>query len=214
MTAGKRAYSSELRAGQARHTRRQIVLAAGELFAEHGYAATTIDAIAERAGVSRKTVFAAAGGKVALVKLAYDQAVAGDDEEIAMTDRPQVQALREMPDPARMIEAYASMLTTAMARVAPVYMAIRAAADADPQASEVLQEILAERRRGMAEPAQLMHERGQLRPGLSVDRARDLLWFYIDPAHYAQLVGDCGWPPGDFATWIASSLKLHLLGRP
>jgi AcrR family transcriptional regulator len=214
MTAGKRAYSSELRSEQARRTRRQIVLAAGELFAERGYAATTIDAVAARAGVSRKTVFSAVGGKVTLVKLAYDWAVSGDDEEIAMRDRPQVQALREMPDPARMLEAYASMLTTAMARVAPVYMAIRAAADVDPQASEVFRQVLAERRRGMAEPAELMHKRGQLRAGLSVERARDLLWFYIDPAHYAVLVGDCGWPPGDYTAWIASSLQLHLLGHP
>ena len=58
---GKRVYRSDLREGQARATRRQIVEAASTLFAERGYAAATIDAVAERAGVSRKTVFTSVG---------------------------------------------------------------------------------------------------------------------------------------------------------
>ena len=57
MAEQARSYSSTLRADQARRTRRRIVDAAAELFAEHGYAGTTIDAIATAAGVSRKTVF-------------------------------------------------------------------------------------------------------------------------------------------------------------
>ena len=54
--AVKRNYSSTLRESQARATRRQIVDAAADLFAREGYGATTIDAVAAAAGVSRKTV--------------------------------------------------------------------------------------------------------------------------------------------------------------
>ncbi|UUO03171.1 TetR family transcriptional regulator [Mycolicibacterium novocastrense] len=46
----KRRYSSRLRAAQASGTRRRIVAAAERLFVEHGYAATTIDAVAAAAG--------------------------------------------------------------------------------------------------------------------------------------------------------------------
>ena len=57
MTASvKRDYRSELRAAQALETRRSIVAAASKLFVEDGYVATTIDAVAVAAGVSRKTV--------------------------------------------------------------------------------------------------------------------------------------------------------------
>jgi len=42
---------------QARRTRRAIVIAAHDLFLAQGYAATTIDGIAEAAHVSRRTVF-------------------------------------------------------------------------------------------------------------------------------------------------------------
>ena len=52
------------RAGRPR-TRRAVLTAARELFAEKGYVATSIAAIAERAGVAVDTVYAAAGRKPA-----------------------------------------------------------------------------------------------------------------------------------------------------
>ena len=79
MAAGTRSYSSPLRADQARQTRKRIVDAAAELFAERGYTGTTVDAVAAAAGVSRKTVFDSIGGKARLMKLAYDFAIVGDD---------------------------------------------------------------------------------------------------------------------------------------
>jgi hypothetical protein len=59
-----------------------------ELFLTQGYAATTIDAIAAAAHVSRRTVFNAVGGKVVLLKLALEWAIVGDDEPVPLADRP------------------------------------------------------------------------------------------------------------------------------
>ena len=87
-----RPYRSTLRDEQARATQRRIVAAGHDLFVEQGYAPTTIDAIAAHAGVSRKTVFTSVGGKAAVLKLAWDWALAGDDEPVPMADRPDVQA--------------------------------------------------------------------------------------------------------------------------
>ena len=87
----KRDYRSELRTAQARETRRSIVSAASRLLVENGYGATTIDAIADAAGVSRKTVFTAVGGKLELLKTALDWAVAGDDRPVALADRRAMQ---------------------------------------------------------------------------------------------------------------------------
>jgi AcrR family transcriptional regulator len=80
----RKRYASQVRDEQARRTRRAIVTAAHDLFLAQGYAATTIDGIAEAAHVSRRTVFNSAGGKVALLKLALDWAIVGDDEPIAL----------------------------------------------------------------------------------------------------------------------------------
>lgn len=99
----KRDYRSALRAAQADDTRRAIVNAAAELFTADGYGATTIDAIAGASGVSRKTVFSAVGGKVALLKTALDWAVAGDDRPVALSDRPAFQDLFALEDPRRLL---------------------------------------------------------------------------------------------------------------
>ena len=89
-------YRSGLRTEQARATRRAVVEAAHHLLVERGYQGTTIDAVAERAGVSRKTVFTAVGGKAELLKLAFDWALVGDDEPV-----PDGRAARGRADDAR-----------------------------------------------------------------------------------------------------------------
>src|SRR3954468_13047533 len=103
---GKRSYTSGLRAAQALRTRAQIVAAAAALFVDHGYAATTIDAIAAAAGVSRKTVFTSVGSKAALIRLAYDQAIAGDDDPAPLRERPTIKVLEAEPDAARMLAGF------------------------------------------------------------------------------------------------------------
>src|SRR5512144_483751 len=130
-TTVKRTYSSELRAEQARRTRRQIVDAAGALFAEHGFSATTIDAIAEKAGVSRQTVFTSVGGKVELLKLAYDYEMAGDDEPVPMVEREGLQEVINEPDPYRQVELYSRFVADANSRVARLWVALRGAAEVD-----------------------------------------------------------------------------------
>src|SRR3954447_25281069 len=89
-SGGRRGYQSDLRAAQTRLIRRAVVDAAADLFVRRGYSATTIDAVAQAAGVSRKTVFNAVRGRVALLKLAYDWSIVGDEEPVPMSERPPV----------------------------------------------------------------------------------------------------------------------------
>src|SRR6516162_4037958 len=93
----KKPYNSSLRAAQARATRRAIVDAAARLFTERGYGVTTVDAIAEAAGVSRKTVFTSVGGKTEALKLAMDWAIVGDDEPVPMLERPHIRVMQREP---------------------------------------------------------------------------------------------------------------------
>src|SRR6266851_7657657 len=64
---GKRPYHSRVRQRQAEETRRRILAATRELFASRGYAGTTLEAIAEIAEVSPKTISAAFGSKRAIL---------------------------------------------------------------------------------------------------------------------------------------------------
>jgi len=63
----KRTYHSRLRQRMAEETRQRILDAARSQFESCGYAATTIDAIAEIADVSPKTITAVFGSKRALL---------------------------------------------------------------------------------------------------------------------------------------------------
>jgi AcrR family transcriptional regulator len=98
-----------LRADRARRTHQALVTAAMELFAETGYAATTIDALAQRAGVSRATVFTSApGGKPQLLKEARDQAIAGDDEPVPIPQRPWFLDAMAQTDPRELLRRQAA----------------------------------------------------------------------------------------------------------
>src|SRR3954447_3226101 len=125
----KRHYASAVRAEQVRATRRAVVEAARELFVRQGWTATSVEHVAAAAGVSRATVFTV-GGKPELLKLAYDTAIGGDDEDVAMADRPAVRELAAAPDLDALVARYVALVVAAGARVAGIYVALRGAAGA------------------------------------------------------------------------------------
>jgi AcrR family transcriptional regulator len=208
----KRTYSSDLRSAQARRTRRQIVDAAGALYAAHGFSATTVDAIAAKAGVSRKTVFTSVGGKVQLLKLAYDYAMAGDDEPVSMIDREGLQEVINEPDPYRQVELYARFVTAANSRVARLYVVLRAAAEVDPEAAELYEKWERERHQAMVDgPVPNFVRKRVLRRGLDPAAAADILSLLVDPATYDRLVNRCGWSQERFAEWLREAMQFQIL---
>jgi len=64
-----RPYHAPRRQEQAQRTYRAILDAAGELSVRRGYAPTTMNAVAEAAGVALDTVYAAVGPKPVLFRL-------------------------------------------------------------------------------------------------------------------------------------------------
>lgn len=207
----KREYRSPLRAAQAGATRRAIIDAAARLFIENGYGATSIDAIAAAAGVSRATVFTAVGSKPAILKTAYDVALVGDDEQVALPDRAESRAIRAEPDPRRYLERYATMVVTIVGRLAPIYEAVRGAASADPEVRPVWEKILHERRIGASHVVEDTASKGPLRAGLDLEAAADVVWVLTDPGIHHLLVTRRGWAPDRFRDWLATSLCRELL---
>src|SRR5881296_3438611 len=82
-----------------RRTRAAVVEAARTLFLARGYAATTIEAISDHSDTPQATVYRLFSSKVGILKAVLDVSVVGDDEAIAMVDRPHVQALLSDRDP-------------------------------------------------------------------------------------------------------------------
>jgi AcrR family transcriptional regulator len=213
MAEATRSYSSTLRADQARQTRRRIVDAAAELFAERGYSGTTIDAVAAAAGVSRKTVFDSVGGKAQLMKLAYDFAIVGDDEPVPLKDRREIADVVAEPDPAKRLAMYAAVAVGIDRRISAVWRALEGAAASDPEAYKLHAALVRQRRRTMQDVAQLFAKAGALRPDIGVDTAADLLWLYIDPSVFDKLVRQRGWSVPRFQAWLTEALQVQLLGK-
>lgn len=206
-----RPYVSQVRDEQARRTRRAVVTAARELFLAQGYAPTTIDAIAAAAQVSRRTVFNAAGSKVALLKLALDWAITGDDEPVALEQRPAVRAIQAERDPRRALELWAEMVVEIAGRVAPVGQVLYAAADSDPEAAQLLADEAGNRMYGATEFVRHLASLDGLAAGVSQQQAADLCWAMMDGHLYHLLVTQRGWTPAAVARWLADSLGATLL---
>jgi AcrR family transcriptional regulator len=200
------------RARQTRATRRAIVAAAEELFVERGYAATTIDAIAARAGVGRKTVFSSVGGKGALLKLVWDWALVGDDEPVPMADRPAVRAMLAERDPRRLVRMWVDMQLDVGARAAPVGGVVMAAADVDDEVRRLVDVIRHESMAGATAFVSHLAEVGGLRDGVTVERAADACWAVVNSLLWHLLVTIRGWPAGEYGDWLADVLTATLLG--
>jgi AcrR family transcriptional regulator len=209
----KRSYSSELRAAQARETRRVIVSAAARLFVGQGFGRTSIDAIAEEAGVSRKTVFTSVGGKVELLKLALDWAIVGDDEQVALEHRPAVRATKQATDPDAILRGWVEIVTAIASRVAGLSAALAAAAAADDSARQLWEQAQAQRLAGARAFVGHLSANAVLRSGLTLDHAADIAWLHSDPAVYHRLVIERGWPDREFQEWLYQAIKLHLLAN-
>jgi len=207
-----RRYSSQVRDEQARRTRQAVVIAARELFLAQGYAATTIDAIAEAAHVSRRTVFNSAGGKSVLLKLAFDWAIVGDDEPVALADRPEVKAVRAEQDPCRALMGWAQLVSNVSARVAPISEVAAVAADSDPAAAELLASFDRSRMLGAAEFIEHLASLGDgLAPGVTQQQAADVCWALMDGHVYRRLVSDRGWTAAQFTQWLYQSVAAIVL---
>ncbi len=210
MDRPRRAYRSDLRDGQARATRRAVVAAAHALFLERGYQGTTIDAVAERAGVSRKTVFGA-GGKATLLKLALDWALVGDDEPVPMAARPEVAAMRQLTDPVELVGAWASFVTPIAARVGGLHRVMISAAAVDDEIAELLRVSEEQRRGGALGFVGGLASIGGLRDGLDPGHAADVCAVLMDPMPYERLVLGSGWTMEEYAAWVHAVVVATIL---
>jgi len=196
---------------RARQTRRSILAAAHELFIRQGYARTTIRQIADQADVAWQTVYAVFGDKPAILSAVFDVAAAGDDEPVPVPERPFVQAISDAADPRDKARIFARHLRETGTRIAGVLAVIESAASTDPEIAGLWRELQDQLLRGMTMAANGFHQQGALRPGLSVARAADILWFYAGPWAYRGLVAGRGWTPGEYEAWIGDTLYTQLM---
>lgn len=207
----KRRYSSPLREESARRTGELILAAAHDLFVAQGYVQTTIEQIAERAGVSRPTVFANAGSKRELLKRLRDLALAGDDDPMPVIERPWYQEALTERDPATSVRLHARNLSRIYQRYAPLDEVVHHAAATDPELGDFWQTAETQRRYGAQAFIEALTDKGPLRPGLDRNAAVDVLWVVGASDPYRRLVAESGWTPERYEQWLGDTLCDMLL---
>lgn len=205
-----RPYDSTRRQEQARLTRRRIVAAATELFVAQGYASTSIAAVADAAGVAIQTVYSAFGTKAALLGEAVGVAMAGDDEPVAIFDRPDAQAVLAASSPADAAAAFAATSTRLLARAGRLMHAADAAADADPELDLLRRNGHRMRLADMQRVAKAFDQAGFLRPGITATLAADLLWAMASPDAYRAFSVHRRWSTARYERWLAESIERTL----
>jgi AcrR family transcriptional regulator len=209
--AKRRVYDASSRKEAAQRTRQSIIEAAGRLFLERGYAGATMQAIAEAAGIALDTVYATVGRKPTLFRLLVETAISGRDEAVPAEQRDYVRAIRAEPNARAKLKIYAAALGLIQPRLAPLFQVLQAAAPLDSDLEALWREISQRRAANMRLLAEELAGTGQLRTGLSVSMAADIIWSMNSPEFYLLLVGQRKWPPKEFETWLADAWARLLL---
>jgi len=202
----RRTYDNSRRQAEAEARQRRIVTAATALFVEKGFAATSIDQIAQAAGVSPQTVYAAFGSKAGVLSKAIDVAVLGDYGPESLIDRAPL--LADMSsEPQRMFFAAAAHFVRELhERVAPLIQ-VMLQAGLDELRTLVTHKI-------RADCASWVEQLGPaLRPSLTKDDAADILVTIQAPYLYSLFTVDLGRSPDQYEKWLADALARMLL-RP
>jgi AcrR family transcriptional regulator len=209
----KRSYNSPRRRQQAAATRHEILEAAQRLFERQGYAATTMAAIAAEAGVALKTVYVVFETKSGVLRALWNLLLRGEEDETPVAEQPWYREVVEEPDPERQLRLNAQNSRVVKLRIGAVIEVIRAAAPIDRDIEALWNRIQTEFHANQRVIVQSLAEKKALAPGLTVERATDILWTINHPNLWQLLAGERGWTPEEYEQWCADTACSQLL-RP
>ncbi|MDP1794643.1 MAG: helix-turn-helix domain-containing protein [Acidimicrobiales bacterium] len=203
--------AAERSQARTRLARAAITDAARELFLERGFGATTMDAISEAADVPIASVYRLFSSKHGILKAVLDVSIAGDDEEIPVSERPEVQALLTDADPQNQLAGFVRISAAINERVAPIYRILLSAASADREAAALLDELANQRQQGQRAIARSLVRSGALRVDVRERDAADVIHALMSPEMYRLLVVDRRWTTARYERWLTETVTHQLL---
>jgi len=207
----RRPYRSRLRAEQAAQTRLRILEAAGALFAERGYAAVTIDAVAEQAGVAADTVYAIFGNKRGVLSALVDLRVTGNAEGSDVLTGEAPRALRQVSDQRQMVAGFAADITERVERVRPIDDVLRSAAAIDSDIADLRARMQENRFTKMGVFIEWLASLGPLRDDMNASEATATAWMLTSPEVNRMLRDVRGWSSQRYSEWLSATLLRVLL---
>ena len=188
---------------QADATKERVAVAARALFAERGFAGTTITAISEAAGVPAQTIYSAFGSKARILARVTETWMR------ETRTRELAKAYLQEPDAARRLHLFAALNRNQLDAGADVLTIHREAARTDPSMAAALTAMMRAREREIA--TLLASMESDLRAGLSLGDALAVTLARSVDAAYATL-RDAGWSGARYEQWLGDALVGQLLG--
>jgi AcrR family transcriptional regulator len=198
---------------RARRTRDRIVQAATRLFLDRGYVATTVDAIARKAGVATATVYQAFGTKPAILAAGLDFTIAGDFEAVAVLDREWVQAVRAESDPVRRLRLVIHNTTEIAARTAPIKEVMRDAAAIEPSIRDLIEQDHQGRYKTQQVLVEVILAGSAGHSGLRGPSAVDTFFTLVNSDTFRLFVAHLGWTLQEWREWLFQLLSRELFGH-
>jgi AcrR family transcriptional regulator len=193
-------------------TRRRVEEAAARLFAEAGYTATSMQAIATAAGVHVQTIYLAYGTKTAVLAACAARLVAGEeDPDTHPSERRWAREIQAAPDPRDKIRLYVRHIADVAGRITPLVDVLRATAPSEPEAAAFLAHMEAGRREGPLQLLGPLAAAGAARPGLSADDVADITFALASADTLRALVTVRGWDRERAEAWLTDALCRELL---
>jgi hypothetical protein len=147
-----------------------------------------------------------------LLKRLYDVRLVGDEEPVPFAEREDVKDVGNRSDSRALLAGYGQLAGAILERLGPVMSVVVAGAAAgDPDLRRHLDVADSERLTGAQRWAGQLASLGALRKGLTVDRARDIIWAINSVQTWDLLVRRRGWSTQDYAAWLGEALSEVLL---
>jgi AcrR family transcriptional regulator len=196
---------------RARATRTRMREAAASLFAERGYAGTTMEAIAKVSGVAVQTVYFTFHTKAGLFAETLKAAGGEPGDPIDVMRRRWVAEMMAEPDPLRMLVLMVDGGSEIFRRIAPLTDAMMTAAREDEEVEVLVRGIFEARRRGQRAAVESLASKGGLRAGVGVDHAADVLYALNSAPLFQTFTVECAWTVDRYKAWLFDTLVAAFL---
>jgi len=188
---------------------RLVMDAAFQLMVERGYAATTMTAIADHAGVAERTVYNLFGSKTGLMLATIRDRAMGGASKALIADH---QHLRGLEDPTEIIRFAVETNHRVASRTISLFEVAYQAAGVEPEVARALTELEEVRFRHQGEVVDVLKEKGFLRSDIPYELLKRGFWLVLGPETFIKAM-NAGWDLDTYSNWLLVSLPGLLLDR-
>lgn len=187
-----------LRKERAANTRRLISDSGRQLFFQKGYVATTLQEIAEAAGVAVQTVYAVFGSKAGILRVLRDLAISQPEADAMFVRALRATTLDES------LNYFAQSIRLRWEKAGDIVQILQDAGMADPAIREEIEVALRARRNGINQYVLSLQKNFAL--AIDVDQTTAILLALTLPEVHAEFVNSHGWTEDEYEKWLSRAL--------